>query len=208
MILVSALSLLAMSHHPYSTASETKGIMQDIVSYSSLAGMVHGVMILVVMAYTILLLLYSQARNLQKTLVASGFCFFITGSILLIGAAIVSGFISPELAISYMDRPDTQLDNFEALLTLGHVSNQALARSGSVMWLASCLFWSIELFSADKFEGALSILGIFLSVSTGAALVSGYLDLSVSGMTMIVAAIAIWSSGLGSLLIYQSRMQK
>lgn len=204
LILAGVLSLIGMHHHPYSTASNTQKALQDIVHFSNTTNIVHGMLILIIVLYMTLFLLYSQSRNLEKPLVASGLCLFMTGSILLIGAAVFSGFISPGLANSYINHPEDQIGYFEAVLELCYQSNQALAKLGSIGWLTSCLFWSIEIYSSNKAEKVLSLLGIFLSTMTGIALITGYLQLSVLGMTIITAVIAIWSTGLGALLISKS----
>jgi hypothetical protein len=200
LIAATLLEILAMAHHP---AVHTHDLSQAIGQLRMLAGvaaLVHGILITLMWLGFFALSEFTVRRNPARMAIRFGFMAYAMGLAAMTGAAIVSGFITPGVALASAGVDGTDLKITGQLLNLCLLGNQALARLGVVAMSAGIAAWSLDLVRAPGLERVLGVLGIAIGVGCAGALIGGALQLDVHGMLGVIVAQGIWCIGVGVLL--------
>lgn len=190
---IGILTLVTMLLHPEITTHGTAQQIAEINQKSAQFSLVHGIMIGFIMLFCVCLSCYSVYRNIRKVSIIAALVFYLFGSILMVVAALINGFVITDLAQSFADVPVNQLNVFRALQKLTWYVNQAMADFASIAWMLAALFWSIDLLIDAKGLKTTGVLTLILSASTIIALVFGWLQLDIVGMTLLAAVHSVVS---------------
>jgi hypothetical protein len=203
LIVATAVSTLTMAHHPAVTAPDIGHAMQQLRTMADLSAWVHGILIALMLVIYWCLTEYSLRRGVERPLVRLGLVFYGAGVVAMIGAAVISGFVTariPDLAPQLVDQDlhvAAQLINFSGVL------NRAMADIGTVAMSAGILAWSIGLLHSAGWPRVVGGLGILVGAAPALLLIFGGLHLNVQGMMMVVVVQAIWNICIGVLLIQE-----
>jgi hypothetical protein len=184
-------ALVAMAHHPVLHGHGAAALVMSANAVSRTTALVHGALIALV------LLQWLAIGELAPALGASGWPWrsgtrlwgFGTGA--LAGAALVSGFLVPDLAAvasAGAMTPDAAVQHMHAF----HLVNQRLAQVGSLCLLAAMGAVSLGLWREGGILRLASGLGLAVALGAGAALLLGALVLEVRGMTLVIAGLSAW----------------
>ena len=193
----SILALLIMFMHPVINADTTELALKEIVDKSAIGSFVHGALIVFLIVFTFGYVALALELHEQKVLGITGLILYVLGVLAYTQAALISGFISPGLAESFNDGR-ISADSIKAVMNFAHLSNQALAKLAVFATGIAFMLWSWALWS--KQFRIIPILGVLIGLAPIAGLMSGALDLHVSGMTLVVVLQVIWNILIGWLL--------
>ena len=118
-------------------------------------------------------------------------------------AAVVSGFVGPELARE-IQTASAEADGWRMVFHYNGLLNQAFAK---VLVLASCVaiaLWSVAMVRSRVLARGIGIYGLVSGSVIVIALVAGQLPLDVHGFGLVVLAQAVWFIVVGSLLCRRS----
>ncbi len=157
--------------------------------------------------------------------VRAAFIAYCMGTIAMMAAALISGFIIPEFVAGYQARTTQEMKttghDHAALMQLADPSPQAateqiksmlqimgLARSGNQVCsrmgvLASAiayLLWSLAMLRSTGTVKWVGILGTVVGLALSGSLLLGYLPMNVHGMLVFVTFQACWSVAVGYLM--------
>lgn len=204
LIAASILEIIGMAHHPVVRVRDVAEAVVQLRAVSTLAVWVHGVLIALMLANFFALTEFARAR-FAHAVVRAGWIAYAVGVIAMTGAALVDGFISPRIAVEAPAASAADLQIIAQLVYFSMLCNRALASLGAVAMSVGIAAWSVDLVRGATFARALGVLGMVIGVGCAGALIAGVLHLDVRGMTAVVALQAIWTIGVGVLLLQESR---
>ena len=195
------LGLLAMSHHPSVHAADIGEAMRRIAALSTMTAIVHGTLMALMLANVYALSEFVLRRGIGRRAMRAGAIAYGAGTVAMLGAALVSGFII--VGVASMGPGDAVADpGLGGRLTgLCRVLNQSCANLGLVAMSAGIVFWSIDLLRDRGPRRWVGLLGCAVGLVPAVALVGGWLRLDVGGMTFAVALQACWNVALATLLL-------
>ncbi|MEM0912774.1 MAG: hypothetical protein AAGJ37_17495 [Pseudomonadota bacterium] len=199
--LLSLISIFVMLHHPSISATDVTGRIAELRQESMLNAWVHGGLIAMVILINFCLTVFAQQRQyLTHSSALFGLIAYWLGTLAVIVAALISGFIIPQLAESYLHANATELTVFSGMTSLYWLTNQSLANFGTICWCVAICAWAIEMFRS---KGVTRLFGSAYSIAALViifCLLSNVLTLSVTGMTLVLLVISTWQLGIAWLL--------
>lgn len=200
LIAATLLEMLAMAHHPTVHSHELAQAIAQLKELAGASAWVHGILITLMWLGFFALSEFTLRRNPARPAIRFGFMAYALGVALMTGAAIVDGFITPQVALASAGPDPDNLRITGHLVNLCLMCNQALARLGVVAMSAGIAAWSLDLVRAAGLERVLGVLGIAVGIVCAGALIAGPLRLDVHGMLAVIVAQGIWCIGVGVLL--------
>ncbi|NNC99877.1 MAG: hypothetical protein HKN85_06830 [Gammaproteobacteria bacterium] len=194
-------SILMMLHHPSTSSSVAAEQVMEVAHHAGINALVHGILIVLILLFCGCLTVYSMLRGLYRVPVLFALISYFAGSLAMIGAALISGFIFPEIASTFEDAGSAELLTFMSLRQLCWFANQALANFGTFCWLLSLLLWSLDLVKTPQPIKIIGIVGILVSILAALTLLTGIMRLDVSGMTAVTIILSAWYLMIAYLLL-------
>ncbi len=193
LVTLAVLALFAMLHHPTIAAHGAEEALAEIRTEQPLNATVHGVMIAVVLLYHWCFSVLGAWLGRGRSAVSLAQLALHVGTGAFVGAALVSGFVVPELAARV--EPTAQGVG-TALVTLFAV-NQALARLGTVAFGVAIAAWAVALLlqrpqGAAMLSRAVGAAGLLAGAAMVLGLLTGLWTLNVTGMTIVVVILGGW----------------
>jgi hypothetical protein len=189
----SVLSIAAMAHHPAPRASDLPGLVESIGRQADLSGAVHGALIALTAVVLYGFVGFAAFLGWRRATVRAGMIAYATGFLLLAGAAIISGFVTPSLASHFAGLAGSRLDALAPALRLCWETNQTLAKAGTAFVSAAIFAWSLALLREGRTARAIGAAGILVGAVPFFALVSGDLSLGVREMSAVLLAQSAWN---------------
>ncbi|MEM7706654.1 MAG: hypothetical protein AAF358_13930 [Pseudomonadota bacterium] len=177
-----------MTHHPTSVAGMT-----------GIAGMVHGVMLLMVVALATGLVHFASGLGLSHLPVLTGLICYLAAAIANSLAAVVNGFVFPSLAARGEDEIGHDIFDFAWDL------NQALAKLAVYAIALAYMLWSIQLLRKVPRQPWLAGLGLLASVVPVGVLAAGGNAMDVSTALVIYSIQVCWAACVGVTMIRRGR---
>ena len=200
LIATTLLAIVMMAHHPTAGSHDGAVLAREISDKASLSRMVHGVLIVLIVAQLYLFMIFSERIGGSRGSVRIGLFAYAFGVIAMTGAALISGFLVSDLAEHFAEMPADRTAAFSDLALFAMTGNQVLAKLGVVAMSGGILAWSIALFG-ERENRWLAYVGLFASLAPAAALLFGAIRLNVSGMMIVVLCEAAWNIAAGIFLI-------
>jgi hypothetical protein len=210
LIFATLIEVLAMAHHPSFPTADIAAATRGILAASGIIGWVHGVLIALMLVAAFGLSEFILREGASRPLIRAGTIAYGTGVILMIGAALVSGFVVPELIRSLASLPTLDAQVVRALVTLCHVLNRTCANTSVLTTSAGIACWSVVLLQKSdsrpaRLRRAVGAVGCLVALVPAAALLSGAMSLNVLGMSTVVAIQGVWNVAIAVLLLRMSR---
>ena len=201
LIAVSIFEIVAMAHHPSVRAADTAQAIAQLRAMSAVATWVHGVLIMLMLVGFFALTEFALRRGLVRPAIRAGLVAYAAGVVAMTGAALVGGFITPGVAMLSTGVSATDLRVTAQLLDLCMLFNQALARLGAVAMSVGITAWSLDLVRSAGAQRVLGVFGMAIGLGSAGAPILGALQLDVHGMMLVLVLQAIWTTGVGVLLL-------
>lgn len=201
LIAATLLAVVVMAHHPTVSAPDLTQALEQLREMADRDAWVHGILIALMLVIFYAFTELALRRGIQRPLVRAGLVAYGAGAVAMIGAASIDGFVTAQIANlapqgGVMDPHVTAM-----LINLFSVLNRTLANIGAIAMSAGILAWSLNLVRDQGLTRTVGAAGILISLSPAIALISGGLHLNMHGMLVVVVLQAIWSIGVGVLLI-------
>ena len=195
--LATVLEIVAMSHHPTVRSSDAAQAVRQVAELAPLSGWVHGILLALMLIIAYGLSEFVLRRDFRRPLIRAGSLAYGAGVIVMLGAAMVSGFIITGLAASTPHLTSADLQINAQLLTLCRILNQTWANFGAIAMSAGIALWSADLLRESGTPRMIGVLGLLVSLVPAAALILGLMHLDVRGMTAVVLLQALWNIAVG-----------
>ena len=182
-----AAPLLIIGMHP--TAGDLtgdSGSRQVVVNY-----LVHGVALAA--QPLVFLGLLGVSRYLEwsemaiAALVVYGF-----GIVAVLPAAVLSGFVAPDVIERMRVTGATPDARYEALLAYTGFLNQGFARINVIASGAAVTLWGCAMWRRRRFPRATAVIGMVVGTALAVGTLTGYLRLNVRGIVIVTLLQAIW----------------
>jgi hypothetical protein len=190
--IASLATLVSVAHHPtMSKALKPTDAIPAIVALSGADRLVHTIVIGTMLALVFGFSVYALRRGLHRSAVIGGLVAFTFGIAATIGAALIDGFLIPEIASRYVDATAELMVQGAVQLQTCALAIQVATKAGFVGMSLGIVLWSADLIF-DK--GILRIAGV---VGLLAGIVPVYLTLSGGylnphSLTIVIAIQTIW----------------
>ena len=201
LIAVTILEVLAMAHHPSVHAHDLASAIDQLGRSAGLSAVVHGTLIALMLIGFCCLTEFSVLRGLHRPAVRAGLVAYAVGVVAMVGAAIVDGFVTGQLAARLVGESASELQVTRQILLLCETLNQALAQLGTAATSVGIAAWSLSLLRSGAFARVLGIFGVLTGASAIAAILFGVMQLDVHRMMLVLALEGVWMLGAGVLLV-------
>ncbi len=196
------LAIVFMLHHPSTSSHETAKMLAELRDKGMLSAWVHGLLIVVMMGWWLAAYGLTVRLGHHRLLPVTGLLMFSVGIFGYSLAAIASGFVAPEIAEIFAGTSTAQMEQGRNLLRISWVVNQAFANLGLIGTSLAILAWGGALITHTGVARVTGVLGIFAGVLPVLLLLSGYLHLDVTGMTMVVVLHCVWYLIIGIQMLW------
>jgi hypothetical protein len=183
---VTAPLLIIGMHSTAGDLTGDSGSRQVVVNY-----LVHGVALAA--QPLVFLGLLGVSRYLEwsemaiAALVVYGF-----GIVAVLPAAVLSGFVAPDVIERMRVTGATPDARYEALLAYTGFLNQGFARINVIASGAAVTFWGCAMWRRRRFPRATAVIGMVVGTALAVGTLTGYLRLNVRGIVIVTLLQAIW----------------
>jgi hypothetical protein len=205
LFVVTLLEILAMAHHPSVDTVEIGQAIRRIGELSRLSELVHGALIALMLLTLYGLTEFALRRGFSRPLVRGGAIAYGCGTIVMLGAALVSGFVIGDIASLLPQNTPTDLRIDHQILILCGVLNQACARFGVVAMSVGIGLWSVDLLRDRGTARTIGVLGCIVAIVPVIGLSSGAIHLDVHGMRTVVLIQTAWNLAIAAWLVRLGR---
>lgn len=193
LIIFSLLAMLIMLQHPTVSAHHPAEQVTEILLESGVNAWVHGILIAIIVVFGAAMLVYSKWRGMQNIAVATGLISYLFGIAAMTGAALVSGFIFPEMAAEFSSATPEELVNFAQFNDFSWHTNQVLAEFGTLCWLIALLAWGLDLLRENGIRRLFAWLSCGIATTMILALLMGWYSLDLTGATLVLLIVCCWN---------------
>jgi hypothetical protein len=196
LVATSLLSVLLMAHHPTIRApgQSAAAIVAEMAEKAATSKRVHGGLLALLAAQSFAFLELSLRVGLARRAVRAALLAYGIAWFAMTCAALISGFVLPNLALNYANAPGVDAEALRYSLSACAAGNRALASYSAVSASVAIGLISLVLGSQHR---ALAALGLLVSAGPAFAILLGVLHLEVSGMTLVVASQTLWYVAIG-----------
>jgi hypothetical protein len=191
------LEIVAMSHHPSVNSHDAAQVVRQIDAMAELANWVHGTLLALMLIVAFGFSEFVLRRDPRRPLIRAGSIAYAAGVIVMLGAAMVSGFIIPGFSAHTPHATTVDLQINAQLLVLCAVLNQTWAKFGAISMSAGIGLWSIDLLRDAGVPRMIGVLGVLTSAAPLMAIPFGVMRLDVPGMTTVILLQAAWNIAVG-----------
>lgn len=194
-------TIFAVAHHPTVAVRDPAAALAAIVRLGETDRIVHGALIAVQVAMLFGFAVFSARRGLHRASVVAAFCAYAVGVGAWIGAAVIDGFLAPDIAARFAGSANDGIVFAIRLLTFGGLAIQNLTKLGVVATACALVLWSAGLARGTGALRATGILGIVSAFASLAVLVAGPPTLTPVTLGLIVTTQGVWYLAIAAVLV-------
>jgi hypothetical protein len=194
-------SLFMMMHHPTVATKKIAAQVAEVQRESVLNHVVHGSLILFVLLTLAAFSIFSNYRDKKHLTVSIAHLFYFIGSIAMVAAALINGFVYPDFIQGYGSASPQTLAQLPLFKSLLWSANQTLGSLGVITMSVAIFFWSINLWHDNGIVRMIAAIGMAVGGYCSTAIVFGELTLNLAGMTQVVMLQGVWNSAIAYLMI-------
>jgi hypothetical protein len=195
LLLLAAIASLALfAAHPAETATSFAGVLKEEAANRSMAAVVHGgyiaVLVLQIIGYTKL----SARLDLRRLRCLAGIVLFVAGTVFLSASLLLDGLVIPALAARYADAP-AKIEAARTLFVFCETAMGFLMPIGLAFQGAAIASWGAALWRASRITGTIGVLFGFGMLGALAANIARPNPLFAMGsliVPMLWAFVAAW----------------
>jgi hypothetical protein len=195
------LSLFMMMHHPTVASKDIVAQVTEVQHESFLNNAVHGSLILFVLLTLTAFSIYSNHRGKKFLTISIAHLFYFLGSIAMVAAALINGFIYPDFLQGYGSASPQELAQLPMFKSLLWSANQTLGKLGVITISIAIFFWSINLWRDEGIVKVVAVVGMVIGLYCSMAIILGFLTLNLAGMTQVVIIQGSWNLAMAYLMI-------
>ncbi len=195
------LSIPAIANHPQILARSHGDLLAQIVALSPIDRFVHGALMVIMFALVWGLAIFAIRRGFNRATVLAGFIAYAAGALAWIGATLIDGFITPEIAARFIGTSPEAQNYAISLLRFCAISIQILTKFGLVAISIGILKWSAGLLLSPGAPRTVGVIGIFAGILPPVIVLLTHISLSPHSLGIIIITQAVWYAGIATLLI-------
>lgn len=193
-------AILAVAQHPVVATHAPAQAIPELVQLGPTDRMVHGILIAVMAALLFGFSVFSLRRGFARQSTVVGLIAYAAGVGAMIGAALIDGFVTPDIAARYVRVSPEDITAAMPLLLFSAVAIQNLTKLGFVAMSTGIFGWSASLLRSPGTLRASGILGMAAALlSLGIVAYTHYLNPHILGAIVIVQA--LWYLAVAGLLV-------
>lgn len=177
----------ALAHHPVLDHARAGSAAAALRAIDGVNAWVHGAAIAATVLFAACLATYTNLRGWQRALPRSAAIVFLVGTVLMVLAGLIDGFITPRLI-----RNGAIVASADPIARLLWACNQALTVLASACIAAAMALWSLDLLRNPPVRRILGLVGLVLAAATAVVLVRADGSIGVAQMQLIWALIGGW----------------
>ena len=170
-----------------------KAVMQSMIDMRGMKGLVHGVAIASVLSYAFGYASLAARLQLRRPLVLAGLTTYMIGCVAMIGATTLDGFVSTDLAATYVNMAPDRVKIGYDLIVFAGVALTDLAKVGWVLQAAAALAWSVVMLHKKGAGRLVGAIGLLSSALVLAAVFGSGANMGMAAILSILVAQAIWN---------------
>jgi len=200
LVVLPLLSLLVLAHHPTVAAHEVHEAVHQLANVAGFAALVHGILIAAQCGILYALLTWLGSRNLANPLPRAAAIMLLLGTVGVMGAALVDGFIVARVA-TYPHEAEADLMIMDQLIRYSMSLNQVLIVAGELSLSVAFALLSGDLIGVRGGSRWVGIAGLALASASFLGLLTGWLVLHLRGMQILFSAQSVWLVWLGAFIV-------
>lgn len=162
--------------------------------------MVHTIVIGTLLALLFGFAVYALRRGLHRSAVIGGLIAFTFGIATTIGAALIDGFLIPEIASRYVDATAELMNRSAMLLQTCSLAIQVATKAGLVGMALGIVLWSADLILDKGFLRIAGIVGVLAGIVPAVLTLSGgYLN--PHSLMIVIAIQTLWYLTIATALL-------
>lgn len=193
------LAVLAVAQHPVAASHVAAQAIPEVVQLSLIDRLVHGFLIATTLATFFGFTIFSARRGFDRHTTIAGFIGYALGVAAVIGAALIDGFIIPDIAARYVKVTHDDIRAAVPLLTFCAIAIQNLTKLGFVAMSAGIFAWSVGLVASPGTLRTVGIVGFF-AAGLPVVILSYAHFLNPHLLGIIVLVQAVWYLAIAALL--------
>jgi hypothetical protein len=201
LIFATLAEIVAMAHHPSFATADIAAATRGILVATGIAGWVHGTLIVLMLLVAFGLSEFVLRAGAARPLIRAGAIAYTTGVIIMIVAALISGFAVPDTVRSLASVPALDSQIMRAVFILCRVLNRTCANAGALATSAGIACWSVALLWESGLRRVTGAIGCVAALVPAVALLSGAMSLNVLGMSAVVVIQGVWNLAVALLLL-------
>ncbi len=185
-----------MLHHAHGNAD----VLAQLLALRTADQTVHGILIAAVIGLVFGFTVFALRRGLGSTAALAGLVAYALGSVPVIGAAMIDGFVVPALAARYANGSESAVTGAMQLITLCAIAIQVCTKVWLVATSAAVVIWSMDLVRAAGVKRAIGILGFVAGVLVVVVTaITG--NVSAHTLGIVVLLQTLWNVAIGVLMM-------
>jgi hypothetical protein len=193
-------AILAVAQHPVVATHAPAQAIPELVRLGPMDRIVHGILIAVMAALLFGFSIFALRRGLGQQATVGGLIAYAVGVGAVIGAALIDGFVIPDIAARYVRVSPDDIKAAVPLLLFCAIAIQNLTKLGFIAMSAGIFVWSASLIHSPGTLRATGILGLVAALLPLAIVgYARYLNPHLVGAVVIVQA--VWYLAVAGLLV-------
>lgn len=202
LVLAAVASTVAVALDQGAGGHNPQEILRNIGQLQSLKGLVHGVAIAATCLYAFAHASLAQRLGPRRPAVTAGLVAYLLGCVALLGATLLDGFVTPQVALdgAAATAPERLRFAYDLVHYLGIVLTD-LAKLGWVLQAAGVLLWSSVLVQGTGRSRWVGAIGLLSSALMLVAVIGSPLSMSMAPILAVLVSQLLWNVTAGAWLI-------
>lgn len=208
LLIVTALELAALSHHPVvGPAASARDSLVQLAGLQFMDGLVHGALIVILAVLSGSLALFSRVLGWRRPSVIAACTAWAAACCAVVGAVLLDGFAVPQMAIRYLTAPAPDVQVLRVVLGAIGVIIQVLTKAGILAMGTAMLAWSWALgtHNAQPWSRVAAIAGVTAALTAGLYILSG-VRLTPNSLMAIFGVYGVWNCAVAAILLRAARV--
>jgi hypothetical protein len=196
------LSIVFVALDPGATGNDALSVLQSMVQNQQMHQIVHIVAMACVTGLMYGYAVLSQRLGLDRTPVVIGLVSYGLGSVLMLIATILDGFVSTDTAAMFVGgSPEAVRTGLWIINTISGVMLTDFARVAWVFQSVAAIAWSLALLPKRGLSRTIGVVGLFAGALPAAAVFIAGANMSATVVVGILLAQGIWNVAAATLLL-------
>jgi hypothetical protein len=193
-IVATIATLILVAHHPVVGPGGTpQESLSSIVALGQIDAVVHGMLIAMVGLFAYGFAVFGVRLGLQRGPALLATLAYLLGCISVVGAALLDGFVIPDIAARFSTSTDSQIQVAHGILASCGIAVQVLTKFGFSLMSVGFIAWSLALWGSSKRIRWLVTVALAAGVLPATVIAASGLSLKPHTLMVIVAGQAFWN---------------
>ena len=188
------LAIAFVAHHPVPTVNAGPGVLASIDQIRSMDHIIHGGLIVLLLALMTGFAGFADQVARARPAMRAGLIMYLTGCTGAIGAAVLDGFVIPDIARHFAAAPADEQKIAYDLIVLAGFSIQNLSKMAFILMSGGILTWAVTLLVTRSPMWTAGVVGLFAGGAPILLLIGTSLLLRPSTLVGILCAQSIWNT--------------